>query len=77
MNDSRYKTVHYVGFTGDEFVRARRIFGGPVMIHRVHDIRAQSEIHETDDLVIFAGKETESRLRDFIGTDVSGPGWDR
>jgi hypothetical protein len=47
------------------------------MIHRVYDIRAQSEIHEEHDLAIFAGKESENQVRDFIGTDVSGPGWDR
>jgi hypothetical protein len=77
MKSGRFKTVHYIGFRGDEYVRANRIFGGPAMIHRVHDIRAQSEIHETDDLVIFAGNEREDRVRDFIGTDVTGPGWDR
>ncbi len=38
------RTIHYIGFRGDEFVRAHRIFGGPVMIHRVNDIRTQSEI---------------------------------
>ena len=53
------KTVHYVGFTGDEYLRAKRIFGGPVMIHRRWDRRAQRDIGP-DDVVIFArGDETQ------------------
>jgi hypothetical protein len=32
------RTVHYVGFRGDEYVRAHKIFGGPVYIHRDDDV---------------------------------------
>lgn len=56
-------TVHYIGFRGDEFVRARRLWGGPVMIHRRWDRRAQRDIGP-DDLVIFAeGDETQPLAR--------------
>lgn len=71
------RTVHYIGFRGDEYVRALRIFGGPVMIHRVNDIRAQTEIDRERDLVIYAGAEREDRIRAIPGTDVTGPGYDR
>lgn len=55
--------VHYVGFRGDEFARARRLFGAPVFIHRQWDRRAQRDIGP-DDLVIFAtGDETQSLAR--------------
>lgn len=47
------RAVHYVGFRDDAFVRARRVFGGPVMIHRWWDRRARRDVGE-DDLVIFA-----------------------
>lgn len=71
------RTVHYIGFRGDEYARALRIFGGPVMIHRVNDIRTQSEIDPEVDLAIYAGSEREERVREIPGTDVTGPGWDR
>ena len=49
------RTVHYVGFRGDEYVRAYRIFGGPVMIHKVYDDRVFTEVGD-DDVVIFGPK---------------------
>lgn len=71
------RVVHYIGFRDDAFVRARRIFGGPVMIHRVNDIRTQSEIDHDNDLAIYAGKEREDRVREIPGPCVTGPGYDR
>lgn len=71
------RTVHYIGFRDDAYVRAHRIFGGPVMIHRVNDIRTQSEIDPDVDLAIYAGTEREDRVREIPGADVIGPGWDR
>lgn len=46
------RCVHYVGFRGDEFIRARRIFGGPVIIHMVMDDRVFSEVGEEDIVII-------------------------
>jgi len=46
------RTIHYVGFRGDEFNRAKRIFGGPVMIHKHFDDRVFSEVGP-DDVVVF------------------------
>lgn len=71
------KCVHYIGFRDDAFLRAYRLFGGPVMIHRVNDIRTQSEIDPDNDIAIYAGNEREDRVRDIPGTDVVGPGYDR
>ena len=68
------RAVHYIGFRGDEFARAERVFGGPVVIHRVHDQRAQRDIG-TEDLVIFANKEREDVIRPFNGDDVTGLGY--
>ncbi|MCB1466593.1 MAG: hypothetical protein KDK08_05475 [Rhizobiaceae bacterium] len=62
------RTIHYVGFTGDEFVRARRLFGGPVMIHRRWDRRAQRDIGP-DDMVIFATGDDTQPLSRFNGDD--------
>lgn len=71
------RTVHYIGFRDDAFTRAYRLFGGPAMIHRVNDIRTQSEIDPDNDIAIYAGKEREEHIRQIPGTDVTGPGWDR
>ena len=68
------RAVHYIGFRGDEFTSAYRLFGGPVVIHRVHDQRAQRDIGE-DDLVIFANKETEEIIRPLNAPDVVGYGY--
>lgn len=44
---------HFVGFTGDEFTRAKKVFGEPEFIHRYWDGRAESMVVEGD-RVIFA-----------------------
>ena len=61
--------VHYVGFRGDEFVRAKRLFGGPVIIHRVWDRRAQRDIGP-DDLVVFADGDDTQPLARWNGDDI-------
>lgn len=69
------RVVHYIGFRGDEYTRARRIFGGPAFIHRVHDMRANREIDWDNDLVIFANKEREDIVRPVNAPDVVGFGY--
>ena len=54
------RTVHYVGFRGDEYMRAHRVFGGPAMIHRDYDARVFTEVGP-DDLVVFGPKRSEER----------------
>ena len=47
------RTVHFVGFRGEEYTRAVKVFGLPDFIHMGWDRRAQREIAEAD-LVVFA-----------------------
>ncbi|MFZ3583691.1 hypothetical protein ACOI1H_16170 [Loktanella sp. DJP18] len=70
------RTVHYIGFRGDEFTRAFQIYGGPVMIHRVNDARTQADIDDGVDIAIYANKEREDRVREIPGPCISGPGYD-
>jgi hypothetical protein len=41
--------IHFIGFRGEEYHSAVRVFGPPDFIHRVWDVRAVSEIapHDT------------------------------
>ena len=50
---ARERIVHFVGFRGDEFWSAQKVFGPPDFIHRGWDLRAQREIGEND-IVVFA-----------------------
>jgi hypothetical protein len=45
--------LHFVGFTGEEYLSACRVFGMPDFIHRGYDLRALREI-APGDTVIFA-----------------------
>lgn len=47
--------LHFVGFRGDEYTRALRVFGTPDFIHRGWDLRAQREIAEGDTVVFAKG----------------------
>jgi len=49
--------LHFIGFRGDEYNRAKKIWGEPDFIHPVHDRRAYVEIDIFDDILIFANKE--------------------
>ena len=62
--------VHFVGFTGEEYWSAVRIWGRPRFVHRGWDLRAQREIGE-DDLVVFAhgGEAQAPRVRSFPDID--------
>jgi len=56
------RTVHFVGFRGDEYTAAVRVFGRPNFIHRIWDIRAAAEI-QPEDLVVFAREKDWANLR--------------
>lgn len=59
--------LHFVGFKGDEFHSAVKIFGLPDFFHRVHDKRAVAEFCEND-MVVFANG-SENRFKEFTFDD--------
>lgn len=61
------RVVHFVGFRGDEFVSAVKVFGKPDFYHRVFDARAKAEFAE-DDIVVFA-RGSEDKFSDFTFDD--------
>jgi hypothetical protein len=63
--------THFVGFRGDEYTRAVRVFGKPDMIHPGWDRRAQRDIHEGD-LVVFARGSHDQPPSDRSFSDLPG-----
>ncbi len=51
--------VHFVGFRGDEYYRAIRVFGRPDFIHRYWDHRAIGDILDIDTVVFARGDERD------------------
>jgi len=64
--------IHFVGFRGEEFWSAVRVWGRPDFIHRGWDLRARREI-APEDTVVFAKGEfgKEPRLQSF--DDITEP----
>jgi len=53
--------THFVGFKGDEFCRALRVFGNPHFIHRFKDARFVSEVAPGDRVIFANGEEDKVR----------------
>jgi hypothetical protein len=70
------RCIHFVGFRGEEYMSALRVFGPPDFIHRGWDIRAQREI-ASGDLVVFAKGEADQRPRERSYDDLREPVPDR
>ena len=58
-------SIHFFGFRGDEYNRAKKIWGEPDFIHPVHDRRAYIEIDTDIDILIFANKERPEKIRKY------------
>jgi len=48
------QTLHFVGFRGDQYNSAVRVFGRPDFIHRIWDKRAWAESRDETAVVVFA-----------------------
>lgn len=58
--------LHFVGFKGDEYVRACRVFGFPDFIHPGWDLRAFREIAPGDTVIFATGSHNqEPRKKSF------------
>lgn len=61
-------SLHFIGFKGDEFTRAVRVFGEPDFIHRVWDRRAIAEV-VPGDVAVFANNQHPDRVMPFTFDD--------
>lgn len=53
--------VHFVGFRGEEFWSAFKVWGRPTFIHRFWDVRAWQEA-QSEDVVVFARQKDWNRI---------------
>lgn len=60
--------LHFIGFRGDEYGRAVRIFGNPDFVHRLWDKRAQQEIL-LGDIAVFARYSPDDEPTPFAFND--------
>lgn len=65
--------LHFVGFRGDEYISACRVFGKPDFYHYVWDQRAQREITDND-IVVFAKYDPNDPPSPFNYDDSNEPG---
>ena len=50
--------VHFVGFRGEEYNRAARVFGPPDFVHLVHDRRMYGDVGDGD-TIVFANRSDD------------------
>ncbi len=60
--------THFVGFRGDEFWSAVRVFGYPQFFHRWWDVRAWQEV-APGDTVVFATGDEHQKMNPFVFDD--------
>lgn len=69
MNSTKqYSAVHFVGFRGEEFWSAVKVWGRPDFYHRGWDSRAQREIAPWD-TVVFAKGDAHQPLNKYTYDD--------
>lgn len=56
------RTVHFIGFRGEEYNTASRVYGKPDYIHKNWDRRARREIDFDADVLVFANAATPDVL---------------
>lgn len=59
MNADYSPALHFVGFCGEEYNSAVRVFGTPDFIHRSWDLRALTEIAPLDTVVFAKGSPND------------------
>lgn len=59
--------IHFIGFRGDEFGRAQKVFGPPDFIHRHYDRRTVAMVAEGDVMIFAKGNDQE--VAEFVDDD--------
>ena len=59
--------VHFVGFRGDEYNTAARVWGKPDFIHLIHDNRMYGDVGDGDTVVF--GPKADETISDYNDQD--------
>lgn len=60
--------IHFVGFRGDEYLSAIRVWGKPGFIHMANDMRMRREVCDGDTVVYARG--CEARVAERNASDL-------
>ena len=60
--------VHFIGFRGEEYWSAVRVFGRPDFVHAWHDARMWGDVGDND-VLVWAGKERDDVQREYSWQD--------
>lgn len=62
------KHVHFIGFRGEEYWSAVKVFGPPDFVHMTHDNRMYGDVGEYD-VLVFGPKAHPDRISDYSWQD--------
>lgn len=62
------KHTHFIGFRGEEYWNAVKVFGLPDFIHMWHDNRMYGDVGE-EDILIFASKANPNHISKYSWQD--------
>lgn len=60
--------VHFIGFRGDEYLSAVKVFGPPDFIHLIHDNRMYGDIG-AGDILVFGPKANPNKISEYSWQD--------
>ncbi len=63
------RAVHFVGFRGEEYISAIKVWGRPDFIHLDHDRRMQ-RCCDDGDVIVFGPKAREDVVSKYNGNDI-------
>jgi len=61
--------IHFIGFRGEEYHNAVKVFGVPDFFHLVHDHRAYGDIDKDNDVVVFGPKADPEYISPYSDQD--------
>ena len=60
--------IHFIGFRGEEYWNAVKVFGPPDFIHLIHDRRMYGDVGP-DDILVFAYKADPDQISKYSWQD--------
>ena len=61
--------IHFLGFRGEEYHSAVKVFGPPDFIHMCHDRRAYGDIDTRTDILVFGPKAYPNYIQPYSDQD--------